>query len=129
MILHRIIRLVCLIGASTAPLFAASMCRFISRTAVKQVIPRSGSEHLPLLTQTWVVGAADGSFPLTFGALLVSAIIAALGFYFIFSKRLSPEAASSAFIFVCCVGYTAALIAVGSTMIALVMPFLPMATS
>jgi hypothetical protein len=129
MIIHRIIRFVCLIGASTAPLLAASMCRFISRTAVKHVIPRSGSEHLSSLTQTWIVGAADGSFPLTLGALLVSAIIAALGLYFIFSKRLSPEAASSAFVLVCCVGYTAALVTVGSTMIALVMPFLPMATS
>lgn len=129
MILHRIIRLVCLLGASIAPMFAALVCRSISHTAVKHVIPRSGSEHLPSLTQAWIVGVADGSFPLVLIAFVFSVLIAAAGFYFIFSKRLSAEATASAFVLVCCVGYTAALIVFGSTLMALVMPFLPMATT
>jgi hypothetical protein len=72
---------------------------------------------------------ADGSFPLALIAFVFSMLIAAAGFYFIFSKRLSAEAAASAFVLVCCVGYTAALTVFGSTLMALVMPFLPMATS
>ena len=128
MLLHRIVRLVCLIGAATAPMFAASMCRFISRIAVKHVIPHSGSEHLPLLTRTWVAGAADGSFPLMGIALFLSALVAASGFYVLFSKRLSADAVASAFAVVCCVGYTVAVLLVGSTMMALVIPFLPMAS-
>jgi hypothetical protein len=129
MILHRIIRLVCLLGASIAPMLIALVCRSISHTAVKYIIPRSGSEHLPSLTQAWIVGVADGSFPLVLIAFVISILIAAAGFYFIFSKRLSAEAASSALVLVCSVGYTAALVAFGSTALALVMPFLPMATA
>ena len=129
MILHRFIRSVCLLGAITAPVFAALQSRFFSHAAVKYVIPRSGSEQLPYLTQTWIVKVADGSFPLTLAAFVVSALIAMVGFYLLFSKRLSPEATSTVFVLICCVGYTAALIVVCSTIIALVMPFIPMAKS
>lgn len=127
MILHRIIRLVCLAGAVTAPMFAASLCRFISRIAVKHVLPRSGSEQLPSLTQTWVTGVADGSFPLLLIALVLSALVAASGLYVLFSKRLSPDAVATVFALVCCVAYTSAVVSVGSTVMALVIPFLPTA--
>jgi hypothetical protein len=128
MILHRIIRLVCLIGASVAPVLAAYMCRFVSRRMAELIVPRVYSDQLPQLTKTWVIGTADGSFPLMLDAVGVSVLIAAVGFYFIFSKRLSADASSSALVLVCCVGYTAALIALGSTLMGLVMPFLPRAT-
>jgi hypothetical protein len=128
MFLHRIVRLVCLIGAATAPLLAAFLCRFISRIAVKHVIPHSGSEQLPSLTRTSVAGAADGSFPLIAVALFLSALVAASGLYVLFSRRLSADAVTSAFAVVCCVGYTIAVALVGSTMMALVIPFLPMAS-
>ena len=127
MVLHRIIRLVCLVGAATAPMLAAFICRFISRIAVKHLFPHSGSEHLPAFAQTWVAGVADGSFPLILIALFLSAAVAASGFYVLFSKRPSADAAASAFVVVCCVAYTAALVSLGSTMMALVIPFLPIA--
>jgi len=127
MLLHRIVRSVCLVGAATAPILAASLCRFIVRVAVKHVIPRSATEHIPSLTRTWIIGVADGSFPLIPIALFLSALVATSGLYVLFSKRLSADAAASAFAVTCCLAYVAAVIAVGTTMIALVIPFLPMA--
>jgi hypothetical protein len=106
-------------------MIAANICRFIARVAVKQVIPHSRSEPLPELTQTWITGVADGSFPIIVMALLLSALIAGLGLYIIFSKRLSPDATMSAFAVVCCIGYAAAFISMGNTITALVVPFLP----
>jgi hypothetical protein len=128
MIIHRIIRLVCLAGAATAPILAAVLCRFISRIAIKHVIPHAGSEPLPAFTQTWVAGLATGSFPLISIALVLSAVVAVSGFYVLYSKRLSPEAAASAFAILCCVAYAAALVSLGSTLMALVIPFLPVAS-
>lgn len=128
MLLHRIFRLVCLIGSATAPMLSALLCRFSSQIAVKHLIPHSSSERLPSLTQTWVAGVADGSFPLIPIALGVSSVLAALGLYLIFSKRLSADVVASVFPLVCCVAYAAALVSLGSTMMALVIPFLPTAT-
>jgi len=127
MILHRIIRLVFVFGAGIAPIWSALFCRFISRLAVKQVIPLSGSQQLPMLTQTWIAGVADGSFPLLPIALFISGLVFAAGLYYVFSQRLSPQAAASALVVVCCIGYALALMAVCSTTLALVMPFLKMA--
>jgi hypothetical protein len=109
-------------------MFSAFLCRSISRFALKYVIPHSGSEYLPMLTQTWVTRVVDGTFPLIPIALFVSALVSVSGLYIIFSKRLSPDAVASAFALVCCVGYTAAVLSVGSTMVALVLPFLQTAT-
>ena len=125
MLLHRIIRLVCLIGASIAPILSAQLCHFVSRIAVKHLIPNSDSEHLPVLTQTWIVGVANSNFPLIFIALIFSSLVGVSGLYIIFSKRFSANSASSAILVICCVGYTAALLMVASAMLALVMPFLP----
>ena len=126
MLLHRIIRLVCLAGATTAPFIAANLCRFIARVAVKHVIPHSHSEPLPELTQTWIVGIADGSFPIIIIALLLSVLVLILGLGIIFSKRLSSDAVGSAFAVVCCFSYAGAVVSIGSTMMAIVIPFLPM---
>jgi hypothetical protein len=126
--LHRVIRLICLIGASVAPIFAAYMCRFVSRTMAPLIVPRVYSDQLPSLTKTWIVGMANDSFPLLLDAFGVSMLIVTAGFYFFFAKRLPAEASSSGLVLVCCVGYTAGLIALGSTLMALVMPFLPKGT-
>lgn len=73
-------------------------------------------------------GVADGSFPIIVIALLLSALVAVLGLYIIFSERLSPEATGSAFAVVCCVGYAMPFVLLGNTMIALVIPFVPAVT-
>jgi hypothetical protein len=127
-VLHRTLRLVCLAGATAAPVLAAFTCRFNSRFAVKQIFPHSGSEHLPAFTQTWALGVADGSFPLILIALILSAVVAASGIYAQFSKRLSPDAAATTLVVVCCVGYAAGLVMLGSTMMALVLPFVEIGT-
>ena len=124
MLLHRIIRLVCFLGATTVPLVAAFICRLISRVAVKDVIPHSGSVHLPALTQTWVIGMADGSLPVVIIACLLSALVAASGLYVLFSKQVSADAVASVLIVASVVSYSVALVSVGSTMIALVLPFI-----
>lgn len=126
MLLHRIIRFVCLTGAATAPLVAALFCRFFSRVAVKHIVPLAPAEPLPELTQIWITGVADGSFPIVVIALLLSALVVTLGLYTVLSKRLSPEAAGSALALVCCISYVTAVVLVGSTLIALVIPFIPM---
>lgn len=126
MILHRIIRLTCLVGAATAPVIAAFFCRFISRLAVKHLLSLSADAPLPSLTRTWVTGVADGSFPLMPAALFLSVLVAASGLYVLFSKRPSPDAAMTAFAILCCVSYAVAVVSVSSTTMALVIPFLPM---
>ena len=124
MMVHRLIRLVCLVGAVTAPVLAAFICRFISRIAVKRVFPHPGSAHLPSFTETWVTRVADGGFPLLQIAFLLSVLVAGLGFYILLSRRLSTDAVASAFAMVCCFAYASALVTLGSTMLAIVLPFL-----
>jgi hypothetical protein len=128
MILHRIIRLLCLAGATIAPTLAAFLCRFVLRIVSNHLIPHSEIAKMPLLTQVWVAGVVDGTFPLVPIGLLLSVLIAAAGFYVLSTKRLSRETITTAFAFVCCVGYTAAVLSLGSTMMALVLPFLPTVT-
>jgi hypothetical protein len=48
------------------------------------------------------------------------------GLYIIFSKRLTSDAEASGLAFLCCAGYTAAILLLGSMTTALVMPFLPL---
>ena len=128
MVLHRIIRSVCVLGAGIALIVSALGSRSISRLAVKQIIPHSGSEHLPMLTQIWVVDVANGRFPLIPIALIISALVVASGLYFVFSKRPSPQTAASVLVVVCCVCYSFAVILMSSTMLALVMPFMKIAS-
>jgi hypothetical protein len=106
-------------------MLAALCCRFISRVAVNQVIPHSGIDPLPGLTQVLIAGVADGSFPVVVIALSLSALVATLGLYAVLSKRLSPEAAGSALVLICCVSYAGAIALIGSTLTALVIPFIP----
>jgi hypothetical protein len=128
-IFHRAIRLVCLTGAATAPVIAALVCRSVSRIELEQVFPRSGTKPLPWASQTWVAGVADGSFPVVLMALFLSALIGGLGFYVLFSKRLSTDVVASAFPLICCFGYTTGAMFLASTMMGLVLPFLPVMPS
>jgi len=73
----------------------------------------------------WIAGVADGRFPIVVIALVLSVLVATLGLYIVFSKRLSPEAAGSALALVCCGSYAASAISLGSTLMALVIPFIP----
>jgi hypothetical protein len=95
---------------------------------MQHIIPHSGGDPLPSLTQTLIAGAAEGSFPLLPISLAVSALVATSGCYVLVSRRLSADAVATAFAAVCCLGYSAAIVLVESTMMALVIPFLPMAT-
>jgi hypothetical protein len=122
-LLHPVIRLVCLVAAVAAPMSAAFVCRFISRIAIERIIPHSIITHLLPFSQTWVAGAADGSFPLVLIALLLSAAVAVAGLYILFSKRLSADAVASALTLICCISYTAAVVFLGNTMMGLVLPF------
>lgn len=124
-LLHPVIRLMCLVAAVAVPVFAAFVCRFVSRIAVKQVFPHSGAAPLPSFSQTWVAGAADGRFPLLLIAFVFSALFAAAGFYVLFSRRLSADAVASAMTLICCFSFAAGVVVLGSTMMALVLPFLP----
>lgn len=110
----------CLVGGGSAPLWSAGICRFISRTAVKDVFPH---EPLPAFTQMWVAGIANGGLPVLLIALLISALLFASGLYFLLSRRPSPEARTSGLVAVCSVGYTVAAVALASTMMGLVLPF------
>lgn len=112
-----------------APPFATFICRLVARITVKHVIPLSGSHDLPALTQTWVVKLAEDGFPIILIALVLSALVAAPGFFVLFSKRLSADKSASVLLIVCCVAYSAALIFMGSTMLALVLPFLQTAAA
>ena len=107
---------------------AALVCRSTSHTAVRHVLPHSGNEHLPALTQTLVTGVVDGRFPLVPIATVLSSVIVVSGLYVIFSKRLSPDTMASAFALLCCVAYSAGVVLIGSTMMAIVLPFLATAT-
>ena len=88
--LHRVIGLVCVLGAGIAPISSALLCRVISRLAVKLVIPHSGNEPLPQLTQVWIVNVASGHLPLIPTALFISVLVVTSGFYLIFSRRPAP---------------------------------------
>jgi hypothetical protein len=116
---------VCLVGGGIAPLWSAGICRFISRIAVKDVFPH---EPLPAVTQMWVAGVANGTFPVLLIALLISALVFVSGFYFLLSRRPSPEARTSGLVAVCSVGYTIAAVGLASTMMGLVIPFIKQAT-
>ena len=83
---------------------------------------------MPAFTQMWVAGMADGSFPVVLIALFISLLLLASGFYFVFSSRPPPEAATSALVAICSVGYTVAAVILGSTMMGLVLPFIKVAT-
>lgn len=107
-----------------APVISAFFCRYMAQIAVKHVIPKSGSEQLPALTQVWAVGVANGKFPLILIALSLSFLIVLSGLCAIFSERLSTDTKSSTLVVVCCVGFTVAFISVCSTVLALILPFL-----
>ena len=123
---HRAVRLLCLAGAAPAPLFTALVCREIARYAVNHALPKAGLKDFPELTQMLIKNVADGSFPLPIIGLLTSTVIAAAGAYAIFSKRLTAETAESTLMIIYCVSYSAALSFMGSSLMALVLPFLPM---
>ena len=124
MILHRIIRIVCLVGSGIAPVISAYFCRFISQMAVKHVIPKSGSEELPAVTQVWAVGVADGKLPLVLIAFSISFLIILSGLYAVISKRPSADTRLNALVIICCAGFAIALISVCSTLLAIILPFL-----
>ena len=117
--------LVCMVGGGVAPLWSAGICRVISRIAVKEVFPH---EPLPAFTQMWVAGIANGSFPVLLIALVISALLFASGLYFLFSRRPSPEARTTGLVAVCSVGHSVAAVALASTMMGLVLPFMKLAT-
>jgi hypothetical protein len=122
--LHRAIRLVCVVGAGAAPIFMAILCRQFAQIANEQFLSRSAHQELPLLTQAWIVDLAGGNLPLVPVALLLSVVILAAGVFFVFTKRITNETASSGTIAVCCVGYTVGIVIAGSTLLGLAVPFL-----
>src|SRR5688572_4789081 len=120
MVLHRLIRFVCLTAATAAPLVAAFICRQISEIAVKEVIPRSGSTRLPAFTEMWITAIAEGRLPLVGVGLLVSVVVMGLGLYVLLSKRTSGEARTTLFALVCSIGFAIATVLLGNTVIGVV---------
>lgn len=97
------------------------MCRWTSRFALQNVL---SEQPLPEFTETWVAGLARGTFPIFPAILLISALLAAVGLFFVFSGKPSPQARTTGLVAVCSLGFTIASMTLGSTMIALVLPFI-----
>lgn len=125
MTIHRLLRSVCVLGATVAPFLAAVLTRFVSGVAVQYVLPRSEQWALPSFTQFWVVGVAEGRLPIVPVAALVSILVVGLGFFFVVSKRVSSEASGTALSLLCCLSYTIATIALCNTLLGTVMAFVP----
>jgi hypothetical protein len=100
------------------------MCRFFSRFAVKEIFHQ---QPLPAFTETWVIGTAEGRFPVLPIAGVISAVLAASGLYFVLSRKPSAEARTSGLAVVCSVGFTIGAITLGSTTMGLVLPFVKLA--
>lgn len=128
MIVHRLIRIVCVLGSGLAPILVANLMRFVSRVAVKQVFPHSEGAALPAFSQTWVEGIASGRVPIIPIASVISLMIVALGFHLVFSKRLSSDASGTALSLLCCLGYTVSIITIFNTLMGIILPFVPLAT-
>ena len=126
MTIHRLLRIICVLGATVAPVLAAVLTRFVSQVAVEHVLPRSGHSALPSFTQTWVVSVADGTLPIVPVAALISLLVVGLGLYLVLSKRVSSEASGTALSLICCLSYTVAVIAIFNTLMGTVVAFVPL---
>jgi hypothetical protein len=126
--LQRLIHLACLTGAGIAPVITAFSCHFLARIATQHILPLATREPLPSLTKTWIVGVANGDFPLMFIAIGVSILFAGTGLFVLFSNRVSADVKAVALPAIYCIAYSLAVAMFGTSMMALVIPFVPNAS-
>jgi hypothetical protein len=124
-VLQVFVRLSCLMSATASPVIAAGFCRRVSEIAVDYLLPTISNQGLPAFTEFWIAGVAKGSPPLMAISLVISALVAASGGFVLFSKKLSHDLSGTAFTAICSVGLSVGLMALGSTLLALVIPLIP----
>ena len=115
--MHRIIRLICLLAAIIGLVASAQVSRQVARIGLKEIEPIDDS--VPEITRWMVVRVADGSLPILTLAGALACVVAALGLFAIFSKKISQDASATMLIIVCTVALTAAVILVAATAIAI----------
>lgn len=104
---HRLLRLLCLIGAIIAVLFAAQVAQRLANLSLKEIGPIDAT--VPEITRMMVVDIAEGSFPIMLIAGIVAAVIGVAGLYAIFSPNLSPAAGGTILLVACTLALMAAV--------------------
>src|SRR6188768_982327 len=111
------LRLVCLVAAIFALLASAQLSHRLAQMAMKEIGPVDHT--LPEPTHLLVVRVVDGSFPIKLLAGIAAALLAMAGLFANFSSRLSPAAAGSSLIVICTIAFSAALLLIAATAIAI----------
>lgn len=116
-------RLACLSASVSAPVLSAQICRSTSSVARELIMPLAPPRHIPAFTQAWLPPVSS-PLPVLVSAAF-SAVVLSVGLYSIFSVRLSRSASSAILTAICCCAFSVSLAAMASTMMAVVLPFLP----